>query len=109
MQEAAKIALQTLDDYERLRQESYEKEARFERRRAFAEYGEAALIMMIDKGSGDPEMPDDGALSREDFLAEYGVEKKDVNYALVLLDLAITKGDHNKRNEIYDFFTGILE
>lgn len=64
--------------------------------------------MMIDKGSGDPEMADDGGLSNEAFLDKYGVEKKDVNYSLILLQLATDRGDFKKRNEIYDWFIDLL-
>ena len=38
-------------------------------RLAFSEYGEAALLMMVDKGQGDPES-DDG-ITTEEFAAKY--------------------------------------
>ena len=107
LKEAAQIAHQILDDSERLRQESYAKEAAFERRRAFGEYGEAAILMMLDKGSGDPEMDDDG-MSNADFEDKYGVSKQSINLVLWKLQIAIDKGDYTWRNEVYDFFTEIL-
>ena len=94
---------------EELKEKSYRTEAQFERRRAFAEYGPKALQMMIDKGEGDPEMAEDDALSCQEFEAKYGVEKKDVNYAFVLLEIANHKGDFTKRNEVYDFFIDMLD
>ena len=82
-------------------------ESQFENRRTFAEWGEAALFMMIDKGPGDPELPDEG-ISLQEFQAKYGVEKKVVNFVLSRLQIAIEKGDYNTRNELYDFFIEIL-
>jgi hypothetical protein len=87
---------------------SYATEAEFERRTAFAQYGEAALLMMIDKGSGDPEQPDDGGLTREEFEAKYGMTKAGVNFALIRLQMVLDDNNFEARNKQYDFFIALL-
>lgn len=82
--------------------ELYCKRCQTEAQQAFAEYGQPVLSMMIDKGEGD------GALSCKDFESKYGVEKKTVNFALIMLQIALEKEDLTKRNEIYDFLMEIL-
>lgn len=79
-----------------------------EEQQAFIEYGETALVMMVDKGSGNPEEDDNGALTNEEFEAKYGVPKRDVNYALILLDMSNESGNVARRNNLHDFFISIL-
>ena len=84
--------------------ESYEAEARFEQRRAFADYGEAALLFMIDKGCCDCET----GLSEEEFEAKYGATKREVNFALICYQFALENNDVVARNDYYDVFIDLL-
>jgi hypothetical protein len=87
---------------------SYETEAQFERRVAFGNYGLKAIMMMIDKGSGDPEMEDSG-ISNAEFETKYGYTKQGVNLTLWKLQIAVEKQDFKWRNEAYDFFIDMLD
>jgi hypothetical protein len=104
IQEARELALKVLNDAEEQRRKSYEAEALFEQRRAFAEYGEAALLFMIDKGCPDCET----GLSEEEFETKYGFKKREVNFALICFQLALEKKDIESRNNYYDVFIKLL-
>jgi hypothetical protein len=99
-EEARQLSLKILHESEEQRKKSYEAEALFDQRRAFGEFGEAALLFMIDKGCSDCET----GLVDEDFKAKYGVSKRDVNFALICFQIALENKDFVQRNEYYDVF-----
>jgi hypothetical protein len=107
-QEARKLALKVMEDAEEQRRKSYEAEARFEQAIAFSQYGEPALLFMIDKGcDGGGETCSQG-LTEEEFEAKYGATKREVNFLLICLQIALEKKDYAKRNEYYDCFIKLL-
>jgi hypothetical protein len=102
--EARRIALKTVTDADEQRRASFAAEIRMENHLTFAEYGEDLLILMIDKGCRDCET----GLSDVDFEAKYKTTKQQVNYALILLQMAIEQGDHEKKKDMYDYFIDLL-
>ena len=104
LEEARQLALKQANEAEEQRRKSYEAEARFEQRRAFADYGEAALLFMIDKGCSECET----GLSDQEFEAKYGATKREVNFALICFQLALDKNDIVARNDYYDVFIHLL-
>ena len=78
--------------------DSYAKEQQFEKRVAFATYGEGVLLLMRDIMT----------LTEEDFFEKYKTFKRIVNAKIAELETAVKERDYLKRNELYDYFIEVL-
>lgn len=81
-----------------LKQESYSREARFELHKAFAMYGQGALLLCLHLG----------VLTDKEFFDRYKTTKEIVHERMAELEMAVMSGDYVRRNELFDFFIEVL-
>lgn len=96
--EAIQVANEIADRAEEERRISYEKEAQFEARVAFATYAEDALLLFHDILT----------MTDEAFFDKYKTLKGTFVEKIAELEVAIREHDYQKRNQLYDYFIEIL-